>query len=284
MTISFTGRAKKLEDVDLPRIGHEIGVGEDVIHAIIDVEAPKAGFDPQGRPRILFEPHIFYRELGGGNKRVDAVRQGLAYENWKRGAYGPESAQYGKLERALALDETAALKSCSWGRSQIMGFNHLLAGYATPQEMVREFCDDEDNHIEAMVRFLKTRKIRGVSLDAYLRQIDKLNRPSTGADWAPVAEGYNGSGYAVHDYHGRLAKAHNWWKARPDTPWSPTSLPAPGVALPPADPVSAHPEITTPTPPIDKPAPVRYDEKPATVSTSWITAFAEFLAALFKGK
>ncbi len=282
--MNFKGRAKRLEDVDLPRIGHEIGVGEDVIHAIIDVEAPKAGFDPEGRPRILFEPHIFYRELGPGAKRDEAVRQGLAYKTWRKGTYGPESAQYGKLERALKIDETAALKSCSWGRSQIMGFNHLLAGYAAVQIMVREFCDDEDNHIEAMVRFLKTRKIRGVSLDEYLRRIDRLKRPSTAADWAPVAEGYNGSAYATHDYHGRLAKAHNWWRLRPDTPWSP-GMTAPDVTLPAGEIVSAHPELPEPEPaPLDKPEPVRYDGKSETAKASWITAFVEFLAALFKGK
>lgn len=73
MIIAFEGDAKRLADSDLPRIGSAIGVGEDILHAIMDVEAPKNGFDDQGRPRILFEPHIFYRGLGPGGKRDEAV-------------------------------------------------------------------------------------------------------------------------------------------------------------------------------------------------------------------
>lgn len=278
MTIQFTGRAKRLEDIDLPRIGHEIGVGEDVIHAIIDVEAPKAGFDDRGRPRILFEPHVFYRNLSGA-KQQRAVNEGLAYRAWKPGTYGPESAQYGKLERAIAIDETAALKACSWGRSQILGENHVAAGYATPQEMVRAFCDDEDNHIEAMVRFLKSKK-----LDVHLRRIDKLGRASMAADWAPVASGYNGSGYATHNYHGRLAVRHNWWRGRPDTPWSPGQgedvatpsaqpIPAGGVIYPlkPA-PAASEPEIVLPKPP----------EPPVRVSM-W-SALGGLIASIWKGR
>jgi hypothetical protein len=38
----FKGAAKRIEDVDLPRIGHMIGVGEDKIHAVLDVESEDA--------------------------------------------------------------------------------------------------------------------------------------------------------------------------------------------------------------------------------------------------
>ena len=271
MTMSFTGRAKRLEDIDLPRIGHEIGVGEDVIHAIIDVEAPKSGFDDRGRPRILFEPHVFYRNLPGA-KQQRAVGEGLAYRAWKTGAYGAESAQYGKLERAMLIDETAALKACSWGRSQILGENHVAAGYATPQEMVREFCDAEANHIEAMVRFLKSKK-----LDVHLRRIDQMGRNSTAADWAPVAAGYNGSGYATHNYHGRLAERHNWWRKRPDTPWSPGQ----GDNAP-ADPIPKGGEIYPAEPAPAPPAPPAPHQPPP--SAGFWAALARAIAAFFKGK
>lgn len=245
MALDFRGAATRLEDIDLPRIGYEIGVGEDVIHAIIDVEAPKSGFDDQGRPRILFEPHVFYRNLKDSPKKLQAaISAGLAYKDWKKGAYGKESEQYPKLLRAIEIDETAALKACSWGRSQILGENHLLAGYATPQAMVADFCDDEDNHIEAMVQFLKSKK-----LDPYLRTIDKLNRASTPDDWRPVAKGYNGTGYEANDYHSQLAKRHNWWRGKPDTPWSPAESPA--AALP--EPVSLPPATPLPEPALEPP-------------------------------
>ena len=45
----FNGRAKGLDDVDQPALGYRIGVGEDELHAFMDVETSGSGFDPQGR-------------------------------------------------------------------------------------------------------------------------------------------------------------------------------------------------------------------------------------------
>lgn len=41
----FKGEAKRLDDLDLPRIGARIGVGEDEIHALDDV-ALHSGIEP----------------------------------------------------------------------------------------------------------------------------------------------------------------------------------------------------------------------------------------------
>ena len=79
---NFTGAAKRLADIDLPMIGAIVGVGEDEIHAILDVESRSSGFDSSGRPLILFEPHRFHAILGPGEKRDRAVALGLAYKSW----------------------------------------------------------------------------------------------------------------------------------------------------------------------------------------------------------
>lgn len=263
MTTSFKGAARRLTDTELPRIGAIIGVGEDVLHAVMDVEAPKSGFDDQGRPRILFEPHVFYRELGPGAKRDEAVKQGLAYQNWKSGAYGKESEQYGKLERAVAIDRNAAIRSCSWGRGQIMGFNHALVGYVSASAMVDAFMASEASQVEAIVTFMASKR-----LDSHLRKIEALKRPSTPEDWKPVALGYNGAGYATHNYHGRLADRHNFWRTIPDTPWSPE----------PANTADAVPIEELPT----KPAPTLTEELP-TAPSIWPSLWAAILS-LFKGK
>ena len=105
--MNFKGKAKRLDDIDLPMIGREIGVGEDEIHAVLDVEAAGSGFDKQGRPKMLFEPHIFWRELGKGPARDKAAAAGLAYPRWKPGAYPKDS--YPRLLKAMAIDEEAAL-------------------------------------------------------------------------------------------------------------------------------------------------------------------------------
>lgn len=210
----FKGAARRLTDQDLPRIGDIIGVGEDILHAIMDVEAPKSGFDAEGRPRILFEPHIFYRELGPGTKRDEAVRRGLAYAAQRKGAYGPESGQYDKLFRAIDIHRAAALRSCSWGRGQIMGFNHKLVGFISADAMVAAFAASEAAQVEAIVRFAASKK-----LDTTLRKIDVKAR-STPDDWRPFAKGYNGEGYEKNGYHVNLSSRFNWWRAIPDTPWT----------------------------------------------------------------
>lgn len=202
MAIKFTGPAKKIEDIDLPRVGARIGVGEDEIHAVMDVEAAGSGFDKRGRPKMLFEPHVFYRNLSV-EKRSQAVQEGLAYKNWKRGAYPADS--YPRLTKAMLIDETAALRSASWGLGQILGENHRAAGYPTVQAMVTDFTLDEDNHLEAMIRFIVTNK-----LDQHIRS----------HNWAAFARGYNGPGYATHGYHTKLAAAYRKWGRIKDTPYS----------------------------------------------------------------
>jgi hypothetical protein len=206
----FKGKAKKLEDLDLPKIGHQIGVGEDEVHAVIDVEAAGSGFDSQGRPRILFERHWFYRNLSGG-KRTKAMQEGLAVKTWSRATYNKD--QYKLLERAMKIDETAALKSASWGMGQVMGFNHKTAGYDTVQAMVLSFMESEANHLQGMINFIKSK-----GLDVKLRN----------HDWKGFAYGYNGSGYRQNRYDEKLADAYAKWSRIKDTPWSPrTDKPTP---------------------------------------------------------
>jgi hypothetical protein len=212
VTVKYKGAAKRIEDIDLPRIGALIGCGEDELHAIMEVEAAGSGFDRQGRVKMLFEPHVFYRNLTGA-KQNRAVLEGLAYAGWKQGAYPPDS--YPKFLRACLIDETAAVKACSWGLGQILGENYKAAGFDTPQAMVEAFADDEDKHLEAMVRFIKANKLD-----------DDLRRH----DWAGFARGYNGAQYAKHGYHTRLAAAYAKWARIKDTPYDPAK---PKAAIPP---------------------------------------------------
>ncbi len=202
--MNFQGPAKRLEDVDLPRIAHAIGVGEDEIHAVIDVETSGDSTDGQGRLRMLFEPHRFWRNLGPGWGRDAAVGRGLAYPHWGQKPYPNDS--YPVLLQAMAIDETAALKSASWGLGQILGENHVLAGYPTVQAMIADFILDEDNHLEAMVRF-----IRASGLADAIRA----------HDWTAFARRYNGPHHARHGYAIRLSRRFEWWSRIRDTPWVP---------------------------------------------------------------
>ena len=229
METSFRGAAMRLDDIDLPKIGHQIGVGEDELHAFIDVETRGTGFDDQGRPRILFERHKFYQYVPAA-KRAAAVSAGLA--NKTPGGYGKESEQYPKLFKAIAIDRKAALYSCSWGLGQVMGFSHKLAGFETVEAMVAALMADEEAHLQAAVDF-----IRNSGLD------DELRRH----DWVGFAKGYNGANYRINKYDTKLAEAFAKWSRIRDTPWTPgvaeQAAPVP-VTPPPAETVPAAPTET----------------------------------------
>lgn len=225
----WKGKAKRIEDIDLPRVGHMIGVGEDEVHAILDVESAGSGFDRKGRVKMLFEPHVFWRLLGKSADREYAARLGLAYPNWRRD-YPKDS--YPRLIKAMMVDPELALQSASWGLGQIMGFNHQAAGYASAADMVAAFADDEDQHLTAMIRFIQANKLD-----------DELRRH----DWAGFARGYNGPGFAKNGYDKKLKAAFERWQKIKDTAWTPEPVPAPKpVVVPtaealPVDPPAAEP-------------------------------------------
>lgn len=197
----FQGTAKRLDDIDLPRIGSRIKVGEDELHAFLEVESRGSGFDDYGRPKILFEPHVFY-DLLTEPQRSTAVKQGLAYEKWGTKKYPTDS--YPRLFAAMKINPDAALQSCSWGMTQIMGRNYKMIGYSNVYDMVFDFMQDEENHVDKCVTFLiKT------GADKYLRA----------HNWAKVAEIYNGKGYKKNQYDTKMKKAFDKWQKIPDTPY-----------------------------------------------------------------
>jgi hypothetical protein len=159
------------------------------IQAVAEVETVGAAFDDAGRPTILFERHIFHRETGG---RYSRRHPDLS--NPVPGGYGRYSEQYLRLERAFRLDASAALKSASWGRFQIMGFNHARAGFATVQRFVKAMTASEREHLLAFVAFVKSDPKALVAIR------DK--------DWAEFAARYNGKSYRKNDYDTKLEVAY----------------------------------------------------------------------------
>ena len=200
---SFVGARKPLDAMDIPRLAHQIDVSEDHLRAFLEVEARSKGFDSKGRPVMLFEPHVFYRCLPVA-KRSRAVKMGLARAKWVPGKYPTDS--YPRLISAIEIDEDAALKACSIGLSQVLVENHSQVGYTTPQAMWKAFMDDEENHVEAMVRFIVANGI-----DDDLRA----------GRWATVARVYNGPRYAENKYDTKMAAAYAKFQKVPDLVYEP---------------------------------------------------------------
>lgn len=204
--MKFQGVARPLDNFDVAKLAHRINVSEDHFQAFLNVESRSRGFDRDGRPIILCEPHVFYRNLRGA-ERDQAVKQGLAYPTWGEKPYpNSQDARYVWLRKAAKINLEAALKSCSWGSSQILGENFSLVGYSSVVEMVQSFMDDEEEHVEAMMKY-----ILATGIDDDLRN----------ERWDVVARVYNGPGYRKNGYHTKMAQEFAKLRQRADSGWAP---------------------------------------------------------------
>jgi hypothetical protein len=173
----------------------DLGVEVAAIKAVAAVESRSNGFLTDGRPVILFERHIFHK-LTNGKYKSDI-------SNPKPGGYLGGAEEYNRLEKALNLDPKAAMMSASWGKFQIMGFNHKLAGFSSVEGFVSAMETSEDAQLDAFVKFLINTK-----LDAPLRR----------KDWAAFARGYNGPAYAKNNYDTKMAKEYQKIKSTESIP------------------------------------------------------------------
>ncbi len=186
--MNFQAQGQPLNRPGMDQVCQLLGVKEASVWAVLSVETRGFGFLADRRPQILFERHIFHSHTGG---RYDA--QAADISNTKPGGYVGGSGEYERLERAMALDSSAALASTSWGIGQIMGFNYAAAGYSSVEEMVAQLCLNEDNQLQAMARF-----ITSAGLASALQR----------GDWQAFARGYNGPAYEKNQYDQRLAAAY----------------------------------------------------------------------------
>ena len=148
---------------------------------------------PDGRVRILFERHKFFKFTGG---RFAALHPDIC--NRKAGGYSKTGqGEYGRFTRAFRLDPKAAMMSASWGKFQIMGFNFWAAGFISVDEFVSAMKLSEDAQLKAFVNV-----IRAWSLD------DELQRH----DWPGFARLYNGAGYRKNSYDVKMAAAYRDYK------------------------------------------------------------------------
>lgn len=174
------------------------------VKAVAKVESRGFGFNSDGSVKSLYERHIAYREL---KKKKRSTRQaqklvGDNIINRRTGGYKGDIAEYRRAKECSrlpfgdALD--IALRSCSWGEFQIMGFNHELAGYDTPLQMVEAFHESEKAHLDAFCNFLEQTGLV-VHLRSAEEQIHAGNWKEALKHLNKFACGYNGK--AHKNYH-----------------------------------------------------------------------------------
>lgn len=177
-----------------------LGVEPAVIKAVAEVESNGEGFLSDGKPKILFEPHIFWKQLRQRNIQPESYTKGnedILYPTWQPGKYGPISKQHDRLNRAIKINREAALSSSSWGRFQIMGFNCKICNCISVEKFVERMSLNEDEHLNIFVCYVKS-----TFLDDELRA----------HDWKGFARAYNGKFYFKNNYDKKLQAAYLKYK------------------------------------------------------------------------
>jgi hypothetical protein len=189
-----------LTEEDLLQAAAELGVELAAIKAVTEVEAGGHGF-VGGKPKILFEGHVFWKRLMAHGLDPAACRAGnedILYPRWSREHYVGGVREHERLDRAREIHEDAALESASWGLFQIMGFQWRPLGYRDVQDYARRMAENEGEQLEAFTKFVRA--------DGLVRYLKELR-------WAGFARRYNGPAYKENHYDEKLERAYRRYAA-----------------------------------------------------------------------
>lgn len=182
-----TSRPPAIVEADFAAVAQRNAIQVAAIKAVAEVESGgRTGFDESARPKILFEAHHFGRLSGHLFDRThphlsnNDPRASAAYYSW---------VQYNRMHEALLLAPDAALGAASWGKFQVMGYNH--SGWPDVRSFVAAMYVSEGNHLKAFESYCIDNGLMG----AVRRK-----------DWKTFAEGYNGPKQKGYDT--RIANAY----------------------------------------------------------------------------
>jgi hypothetical protein len=200
---------KFLGEQDLIAFAQKHNLELAAVKAVNEVESSGKGFLIDGRPKILFEGHIFWNQLKerGINPRAlaNASNGDVLYSKWTKSHYLGGAKEFDRLEKAANLlpdprVKEAALASASWGSYQIMGFHAKKLKYDSVQAFVDEMYIHERNQLEAFGRY--------ITEFGCINHLRSLN-------WASFAKCYNGPAYAQNKYDIKMANAYQKYLNRP---------------------------------------------------------------------
>lgn len=184
-------------------LANRLGIEPALLKAVQIVEAAgRDGFLSDGRPQILFEGHIMYKEFHKKfpDRDLDYLCKRFSmvfYPKWDKSKYFGGLGEYKRLELAKEIDEECALKATSWGMFQIMGFNHNLCGCKDVFDFVHKMSESHEKQLELMYYFMNN--------SGCLKELKEK-------DWAGFAKKYNGPGYAQNAYDQKLRNAYENFK------------------------------------------------------------------------
>ncbi len=186
-----------LSNAKTKKLAAEFSISPSALKAIIRVESAGNGISSNGKPRILFEGHIFWKQLMAKDINPKTIQKGnedILYPVWNVSTVRPlySMDQYQRLAKAIKINEYAAYASTSWGMFQIMGFNYRACGYNS----IQDFVADQNNLEQQVWGFLNY--LVSTHLIENVRQLD----------WKGFARAYNGPDYKANEYDIKLSKAY----------------------------------------------------------------------------
>jgi len=191
---------KFLKESDILSLAEQLQIEPAIIKAINSVESSGRGFFIDGRPKILFEGHVFWKQLQQRGYNPAVMQKGfenVLYPSWTKKYYYGDKREWDRMEMALSISSEAdvaeaAYASASYGLFQIMGFHFKSLGYDDILQFVAEMKENEGMQLHAFGKFVKVN-----NLLKYLKQYQ----------WAEFALRYNGTGYKANQYDTKLAAA-----------------------------------------------------------------------------
>lgn len=206
-------------------VAARLGADPAAVYAVLQAECSSSPFfqegkaSPQfniplgGKPKILFEPHVWWKRLALSNPAIlqsqspEAVSlrgdlSDILYQTWGERKYGSQPAQYDRLHRAMAVDRTSAVESVSYGAFQVMGYHWQPLGWESAESFYEDMMEGGlEAHAKAFIKYVQALNL--------VRHI----RPDAPPDFAAFAKGYNGEGYRKNKYDVKMAQYYKEGKA-----------------------------------------------------------------------
>lgn len=186
---AFTNKAAPVvNDADITVLASRLGCTSKQIRAVAKVESGGGAFDALGKPKMLFERHLFHR-LTNGTHSV------TSFSNPQGGGYNEDS--WAKLAKAACVDPDAAFASASWGRFQVLGTHWKALGYASALDLAYSTVESEAAHYELLARYIEHNGLKPA--------LAALS--ANPADNVAFAKVYNGAAFRDFKYDRKLAVA-----------------------------------------------------------------------------
>lgn len=182
-------------------------------------------------PALLFERHYFSRLTSG---QYDTSHPDISWPTPYRkksllgqddphmpdgkvertDIYADYASAYLRLINAYRLNADAALRSCSWGKFQVMGDNFAACGATSVQDFVQKICTSEYEQIDLLASFIQCKPASWK--DPRNKKAGKaptLWASIQAKDWDMIAYNYNGPTYKTYRYDTQLKAAYEHLKS-----------------------------------------------------------------------